>query len=322
LVIFDEFIEAQQAGSKKKDGTAKRTSLNSVKVLKICTQINQELEQPQKVIVLIRLLEFIYSSDEISEQENEFVVTVADTFNISVEEFNQLRAFIEDTAEKIPNTPNILVINNKENGYENACKHIYCDALSSDVRVIQIDSVGMYALRIYGNIELQLNGQGISKERVHILTPGSSLRNSRVKPIYYSDIIGRFLADGSQARISFEAKNIEYKFKGGKLGLRNINIREEGGKLIGIMGGSGAGKSTLLNVLNGVEVPSGGQVLINGKNIHIEKKFVEGVIGHVTQDDLLIEELTVYQNLFYNAKLCFGNLTDDEIAKKCHSLLS
>ena len=322
LSIFDEFIEAQHAGSKKKDGSAKRTSLNSVKILKICTQINQELEQPQRVIVLIRLLEFIYSSNEISEQENEFLITVADTFNISIAEFDQLRAFIEDTAEKIPNTPNILVINSIENGYGNDCKHIYCDALTSDVRVIQINSVGMYALRIYGNIELQLNGQGISKGRVHILTPGSSLRSSKIKPIYYSDIIGRFLADSSKARISFEAKNIEYKFKGGKLGLRNINIREESGKLIGIMGGSGAGKSTLLNVLNGVEIPSGGAVLINGKNIHIDKKFVEGVIGHVTQDDLLIEELTVYQNLFYNAKLCFGNLSDDEIAKKCLLLLA
>ncbi len=88
------------------------------------------------------------------------------------------------------------------------------------------------------------------------------------------------------------------------------------------MGGSGAGKSTLLNVLNGVEIPSGGEVLINKKNIHQDTKSVEGVIGHVTQDDLLIEELTVYQNLFYNAKLCFGNLTDDEISKKCFSLLA
>lgn len=322
LGIFDEFIEAQQSGSKRKDGTEKRTSLNSVKVLKICTQINQELEQPQKIIVLIRLLEFIYSSNEISEQEHEFVITVADTFNISTEEFNQLKSFVEDKEEKIPNTPNILVINNKEKGYENLCKHIFCETLNHDVRVIQIDSVGMYALRIYGNIELQLNGQGISKERVHILTPGSSLRSSKVKPIYYSDIIGRFLADSSKARISFEAKNIEYKFKGGKLGLRNINIHEESGKLIGIMGGSGAGKSTLLNVLNGMETPSGGEVLINGKNIHKDKKAVEGVIGHVTQDDLLIEELTVYQNLFYNAKLCFGNLSDEEIAKKCTTLLA
>ena len=322
LKIFDEFIEAQQAGSKKKDGSEKKTSLNSVKILKICTQINQELEQPQKIIVLIRLLEFIYSSNEISEQEHEFVITVADTFNISIEEFNQLRAFVEDTADKVPNSPDILVINNKEGGYNNLCKHIFCETLSSDVRVIQINSVGMYALRIYGNFELQLNGQGISKERVHILTPGSSLRSSKVKPIYYSDIIGHFLADSSKARISFEAKNIEYKFKGGKLGLRNINIREESGKLIGIMGGSGAGKSTLLNVLNGVETPSAGEVLINGKNIHKDKKAVEGVIGHVTQDDLLIEELTVYQNLFYNAKLCFGNLSDEEIAKKCTALLA
>lgn len=322
LAIFDEFIEAQHSVSKKKDGTAKKTSLNSVKVLKICTQINQELEQTQKVIVLIRLLEFIYSSDEISEQENEFVITVADTFNISVEEFNQLRAFVEDKIENIPDSENILVLNNKDNGYSTESKHLFSEGLVNDVRVIQIDSVGIYALRIFGNTELQLNGQSISSERIHILTPGSSLRSSRVKPIYYSDIISRFLADSSQARISFEARDIEYKFKGGKLGLRNINIREESGKLIGIMGGSGAGKSTLLNVLNGIEVPSKGAVLINGKNIHKDKKAVEGVIGHVTQDDLLIEELTVYQNLFYNAKLCFGNLSDEEIAKKCDSLLA
>lgn len=322
LKIFDEYLESSQAASKKKEGAAKRTSLNSVKVLKICTQINQELEQTQKVIVLVRLLEFIYSSNEISEQENEFVLTVADTFNIPHEEFLALKSFIEDKQEITPNSPNILVINNTENGYNNACKHIFCETLANDVRVIQIQSVGMYVLRIYGNTELQLNGQIISKERVHIFTPGSSIRNSKIKPIYYSDVIGRFLSDESQLKITFEAKHLEYKFKGGKLGLRDVNINEESGKLIGIMGGSGAGKSTLLNVLNGNETPSGGAVTINGKNIHTERNLIEGVVGHVSQDDLLIEELTVFQNLFYNAKLCFGNLPDEEIEKRCNSLLA
>ena len=322
LRIFDEYLESHQNASKRKEGAAKRTSLNSVKVLKICTQINQELEQPQKVIVLIRLLEFIYSSNEISDQEFEFVTTVADTFNIPTEEFLLLKSFIEDGLQVIPNSPNILVINNKENGYQNLSKHVYCEALSQDVRIVQIESVGMYALRIYGNVELQLNGQGISRERVHIFTPGSSIRSSKIKPIYYSDIIGRFLSDESQARITFEVNNLEYKFKSGKLGLRDVNINEESGKLIGIMGGSGAGKSTLLNVLNGIEVPSSGSVKINGKNIHTERKDIEGVIGHVSQDDLLIEELTVYENLFYNAKLCFGNLSDEEISKNCNELLA
>src|ERR1051326_6474784 len=100
LKLFDEFLEAHHQVSKKKDGSAKRTSLNSVKVLKICTEINKELEQPQKVIVLIRLLEFIYSSFEISEQELEFVSTVADTFNIPAEEFANLKSFVEDKTEK------------------------------------------------------------------------------------------------------------------------------------------------------------------------------------------------------------------------------
>ncbi|MEO6304088.1 MAG: ATP-binding cassette domain-containing protein [Bacteroidia bacterium] len=322
LKIFDEYLESHQNTNKKKEGAAKRTSLNSVKILKICTQINQELEQPQKVIVLIRLLEFIHSSNEISEQENEFVLTVADTFNIPMEEFNVLTSFIVDGLDVVPNNPNILVINNNEKGIDNQSKHIYCETLPQDVRVIQIESVSMYALRIYGNYELQLNGQGISKERVHIFTPGSSIRSSKIKPIYYSDVIGRFLSDESQARITFEVKNLEYKFKGGKLGLRDININEESGKLIGIMGGSGAGKSTLLNVLNSMETPSSGSVKINGKNIHTEREAIQGVIGHVSQDDLLIEELTVYENLFYNAKLCFGNLDDDEISRRCNSLLA
>lgn len=322
LKVFDEFLESHQNASKKKEGAAKRTSLNSVKVLRICTQINQELEQPQKVIVLIRLLEFIYSSNEISDQEFEFVTTVAETFNIPHEEFLLLKSFIEDGLNVIPDNPNILVVNDKPNGYSNQSKHVFAETVHEDVRIIQIQSVSMYALRIYGRQELQLNGQGISRERVHIFTPGSSIRSSKVKPIYYSDIIGRFLSDESQARITFEVKSLEYKFKGGKLGLRDVNINEESGKLIGIMGGSGAGKSTLLNVLNGMEIPSGGSVKINGRNIHTETKDIEGVIGHVSQDDLLIEELTVYENLFYNAKLCFGNLSDSEIAKKCDDLLA
>ena len=79
------------------------------------------------------------------------------------------------------------------------------------------------------------------------------------------------------------------------------------------MGGSGAGKSTLLHVLNGSDKPSQGEVLINGINIHLFPDQLEGVMGFVPQDDLLIEDLTVYQNLYYAAKLCFSERTEQEI---------
>ena len=62
-------------------------------------------------------------------------------------------------------------------------------------------------------------------------------------------------------------------------------------------------------MLNGSSSPSKGAVLINGINIHTQSDKVEGLIGHVSQDDLLIEDLTVFQNLYYNTRLCYDNIS-------------
>lgn len=322
LKLYDEFLESHHQISQRKEGARKRTSVNSVKVLKICTQINSELTQPQKLVVLIRLLEFVNANAEITEQEMEFVSTVAETFNIEKEEYQLCVQFVHGKQSDVPNTPNILIVSNHQHPAYDKTKHIYSDGISGHLVVLYISSVNMYALRYYGDTDLYLNGQGMSPDKIYILNPGSSIRSSKVKPVYYSDIVSTFLSDHSKAKITFTVRNLEYKFKGGKLGLRGVNFTEESGKLIGIMGGSGAGKSTLLHVLNGSETPSGGEVLINGINIHTEKDKLEGVIGHVSQDDLLIEELTVFQNLFYNAKLCFGNLDDQAISKMVTELLA
>jgi ABC-type multidrug transport system ATPase subunit/uncharacterized tellurite resistance protein B-like protein len=322
LNLFDEFLDAHHNVSAKKEGARKRTSLNSVKVLKICTQINSELAQKQKVVVLLRLLEFIYSNDDITEQELEFVATVADTFNIEEEEFNRCLQFTKARNGEIPNSSKILIINNQKQNTLDRTKHIYNEALQGQIQILHIPSVGMYALSYNGNMDLYLNAQAIVPGRIYILTQGASIRSSKVNPIYYSDIVSAFLSDTSKAKVTFTADHIQFKFKGGKIGLHELNMHEESGKMIGIMGGSGAGKSTLLNVLNGNEKPTSGKVLINGYDIHNEKDKIEGIIGYVSQDDLLIEELTVFQNLFYNAKLCFDHLSDSEIAKKVIDVLN
>ncbi|MBI4931520.1 MAG: ATP-binding cassette domain-containing protein [Bacteroidetes bacterium] len=321
LKLFDQFLEDYHKVSQRKEGAAKRTSLGSVKVLKICSQINTELEQKQKVVVFVRLLEFIYSSNDISQQELEFVQTVAETFNISDDEFKRMIEFVRSQADAVPDSTYLLVVDNKDAKPNFKVKHIQSVHLTGQIRVLQIQSVSMYIMKHFGTDALYLNGQVIGQDKLYILTEGSSIRSPRVHPIYYSDIIGRFLADTSKAKTSFVAEIEEYKFPTGKIGLRNVNIYEESGKLIGIMGGSGAGKSTLLNVLNGNEIPSKGHVLINGINIHTERDKAEGIIGMIPQDDLLIEELSVFQNLFYNAKLCFDNLTDYEITERVNSVL-
>jgi len=313
LSVFDEYYSMHQEKLSEKSLRKKRTSSSSVRVLKICTQINEELTQRQKNVVLVQLLEFVKSGHEITEQEMAFVTTVADSFFIEQNEYQEIEDFVFFGPDKLPDTNKLLIIDNNENFQHERIFHMLNPSLFGQLRVLEVSSANMYYIKYIGKSELYLNGQLLEQEKVYVLNNGASIRNPKIKPIYYGDIISQFNVDRMKSRILFEAKDIMFQFKSGGIGLHPLSFTEESGKLVGIMGASGAGKSTLLNVLNGTSAPTSGGVLINGINIHTEKEKIEGLIGHVSQDDLLIEELTVFQNLYYNAKLCFDNYTEQEL---------
>jgi ABC-type multidrug transport system ATPase subunit/23S rRNA U2552 (ribose-2'-O)-methylase RlmE/FtsJ len=322
LKAFDAFyrqvMEEDAKVSKKERLLAKR----SVRVLKICTAINEELAQPQKIIVLFQLLEFIKSeTQQATQQELEFIATVADTFNIPESDFELIRIFVL-TDGKLPDKGDFLVVDgssDKKPGKH--LKHIYREHLYGQIRFIRIQSANLYFAKYVGQVELYMNGQLLEPLKTYPLNAGSSLRYQQMEPVYYSDIVSMFVGDLVKSKIVFEADQLSYRFKSGDLGLHEVSFAEQSGRLVGIMGASGAGKSTLLNVLNGTNKPSDGQVRINGVDIHSEDPSIDGIIGFVSQDDLLIEELSVYQNLYYNAKLCFGNYTESQLVETVKRVL-
>ncbi len=322
LQVYDAYIDSIHNLSDKAKAQ-KRVSLNSVKVLRICTQINQELTQAQKMVVLIRLIEYITVNGKerggANEQELEFLDTVASTFNIEQAEYkNCYHLATSKSSDPAPGEQFLIISAEPVSG----ARYLGSETLQGQIRVLHIPSVNMYVLRYYGHMDIYLNGQTLTSDKIHLFNPGSSIRSTKLQPIYYSDVTGKFMSGSDSAGISFTVNDLEYKFKSGKTGLHKLSFKEENGTLVGIMGGSGAGKSTVLNVLNGNETPFAGEVLINGINIHRDKKKIEGVIGMVPQDDLLIEELTVFQNLFYAGKLCFDHLSDAEIEKLVHDVLA
>jgi ABC-type multidrug transport system ATPase subunit len=323
LDIFDDYfkqvIEEDAKVSKKERLLARR----SVRVLKICTVINEALTQAQKIVVLFQLLEFI-KSDKLksSSQEMEFILTVSDTFNIPDKDFDLIREFVLSDKEMDDNTDYLLVDGHQENGPGKKIKHIYRENLTGQIRFIQINSANLYFVKYIGQAELYMNGQLLEPYKTYPLNTGSSLRNQQIAPVYYSDVVSLFVGDMVKSRIVFEADQITYRFKSGDTGLHDLSFAEQSGHMVGIMGASGSGKSTLLNVLNGSAAPYKGKVLINGIDIHKGNRAIEGIIGFVSQDDLLIEELSVFQNLYYNAKLCFDNYTEDQLIETVHATLT
>ncbi|MEQ8475327.1 ATP-binding cassette domain-containing protein [Fulvivirga sp.] len=278
----------------------------------ICSHINAELTQKQKVVIILELMGIILADGHISNREEELVKYIGEAFNVTDNEIKAINTFVTGKEVQELQHERILIIDDAD--YQKSTfKHIKRSGLKGFVAILHVEIADTYFIKYLGPADIFLNGVPLKSGKRAVLAIGSTIRTEKISPVYYGDVIGPFMKSGNEKKISFEAKDISYKFKGGKLGLRNINIFEESGKLIGLMGASGAGKSTLLNVLNSNEVPSEGHVLINGIDIHRDKEKIKGVIGFVPQDDLLIEELTVYQNLYYAAKLCFDNLSHDEV---------
>ncbi len=311
-------------GEKKKKQRVTRVN-DAVKVLSLCRKINKTLTQSQKVIVLFKILEMVAADRNFTSQRMEIIETVATVFNIPKIEYKQIVSFVtEADSHSLVDSEDILIFDDQPPPEGAKAKFIDSGLLDGEIIFLRVNNVGLYFTKYTGGDEIFLNGKQVRTNNILLFSPGSVFKTPKGAPLYYSDLVSRFNSDTERQNISFNVVDMEYRFANGAIGLRNINLSESSGRLIGIMGASGAGKTTLLNALAGLEFPSSGKVLINGFDLHDpqQSKHIEGVIGYIAQDDLLIEELSVYQNLYYNAKLCFKDLGEEELNKKVVNVLT
>ena len=324
LSTYDEkFEEARK--KLEKSSAERREGAIAIRIRKLCKEINEQgqLDQEQRLVVVIQVLEFCKSGgQEVSQLELGFISTLAEGLNITSEEYKFIERFVLNSFTNIPATSDLLIINGIKKFEHKEAKHAFKDLLKGHIWILFVPSVNKYFVRFTGSGELSMNGQLLQEDKVYPFSQGSSIKGYKISPIYYWDVTMQFLKEEFKAsRVVYEVNNLEYRFKSGIVGIHHMSFKEESGRMVGIMGASGAGKSTLLGVLNGTNDPYDGEVLINGISIHKDKDKIKGLIGYVSQDDLLIEELTVFENLFYNAKLCFDNLSEEEIITRVDSVL-
>jgi ABC-type multidrug transport system ATPase subunit len=289
----------------------------------IWKKFNKSLSQPQKVIVLFKMLELLMSSQQFTENRMGFVDTAADSFGVPREEYLLIKSFVvENDSHQVLDSENILVFDEEMPPEDSKKRFIDSGFLDGEIMFVRVKSVNLYFTKYTGNDEIFLNGQLIRKGSIKLFSHGSVFKTPRGAPLYYSDLVSNYSSDEEGVNLSFHVEDIGYKFESGDIGLRSVTVSESGGKLIGIMGASGAGKTTLLNVMAGLYAPSRGSVKINGYDVNTEKEMIKGVIGYISQDDLLIEDLTVFQNLYYNAKRCFRDLSEEDIVAKVDETLA
>ncbi|NIO42500.1 MAG: cell division ATP-binding protein FtsE [Burkholderiales bacterium] len=94
--------------------------------------------------------------------------------------------------------------------------------------------------------------------------------------------------------------HVSKRYPGGYEALKNVSAQVEPGEMLFVAGHSGAGKSTLLKLVGGIERPTAGSVVINGKNItsmgRASLPFLRRNFGYIFQDHKLLFDRSVFDN--------------------------
>ena len=271
-------------------------------VVDICSTLHGKIRPVEESLLLLRLMEFCGAD---GQQFSSLFRTMATELSISDEQYDCFVDFV----------------------LARRSRHVILhetDAFSGMLKTLLDPVSGLLIFTYTGSDAVLLNDVPVLSGAFQVWQQSSVLKGQNSgKPLYYSTIISAYgKAAGchlTAANVEFCGRDINFRFPGSDNGIHNLSFTLHSGELLAVMGGSGTGKTTLLSLLNGTLQPQQGRITINGHDI--AEPAAKSLIGFVPQDDLLIEELTVYQNLWYTAKLCFEGMAADELDRRVTTML-
>ena len=202
LQIYRE-TAGESEDSDHSDGQKLTSVLDSVRVLKLCKQISKTINQRQKVVVLVRILELVSAEYNLTEQRMSIVKTVADIFRISKDEYKSIFTFVTKNSLEAFDHENHLVVSKNapdpndlplrpEDSRPPAHQYQF-RGLEDPVFFTRVPSVELYFMKYSGSKECFLNGLGVRRGVIYLFASGSSLRLPVGQPILYSDIASKFV---------------------------------------------------------------------------------------------------------------------------------
>jgi ABC-type glutathione transport system ATPase component/ribosomal protein L40E len=182
------------------------------------------------------------------------------------------------------------------------------DSLAVSWRHAMVTEKGGHVLEDLGSA----NGTFVNDRPIkgqYRLRQGDNIRIDQTLLVYLGKSLKRLAA---LQKYQLDAVDLEMTYRTGlprksltTMKLVSLSIQPQ--EFVAIIGGSGSGKSTLLRALNGVNRATSGKVLVNGDNLYLNYEIYQPVIGYVPQSDIVHDDLTVYQSLWFGARLRFPN---------------
>lgn len=303
---------------------------------KITLDTVQSISLNDRIIIILLLIDYFHTNVSSSKEDLNYLEVVCTRLGMSSVEFNDLCRFV--TGMELPGTSANLLIcrpgsedkteelegswieNNLPDEYKKT-NEIVIDGLSDKLNILFLERSKMFILSCPGNDELVIEGSHTPVCKFKILEPGSNIKINNRSVVHYSDIKQKYLQFRLSTEIIFSAENLSLNQRKKNKGIKAFDVNAKSGELIGILGKEGVGKTTLLELLSGQIPPDTGNIIINGYNLRTNRYLLKSIIGYVPEEDMLFNELSVYDNLMLNARLFFSKMSEKELDKKVNQLL-
>jgi len=272
----------------------------------ICSNIKHKISREDQTLMLLRLMEFCDPTpgsgkgESIAEENMQIFRKVAELFEVDGDIFADFVCYVSGETNA-----HVLTLTR--------------DGMNGELRLINLERYNKILFSYNGPDTVLMNDIPVLPGTFLVWQQSGVLKSRHMLPLYYSNISALYDTGCRKHEIVLSGRDINFRFPGSDNGMHDLTFDLRSGQLVAVMGGSGTGKSTLLSLLNGTIPPDSGSITLNGRDISDSK--VKDLIGFVPQDDLLIEELTVYENLMFTARLCFADLSMEEISARVDTIL-
>jgi len=271
-------------------------------VRKISTEIKNKIKSEEQLGMMLRLMEFCGSNRQQFDWHDPIFVTFSQNLGIGEETLRIFANYISGNPDE-----GILIIP--------------LDSDAGIIKTLYIKETNLLVFTYIGNREVRMDDIPVLDGVFMVWKQSGVVKCKDLPPMYYSSVMSMYDKEEDRKPIELSGRDIEFRFNPSlDNGMHDFSFTLRSGQLVAIMGGSGVGKSTLQSLLNGSLRPQSGTVTINGHDI-LEPE-AKSLIGFVPQDDLLVDELTVYQNLWFTGRLCFDRMSEEELDLKVMSVLT
>ncbi len=267
---FNEILEKHQSGESKK-----RLSVNSVKLIKYCSQLTEDTNIEQRILILISLFNFLKISKSFNNTQKEFLNLIADIFGIDKVDYENFLDLVGGNFDNI-NAGDLSYYYDKDE-----CVSVAFLKTTGRQIIFSALKHGIY----FNSIECKVG-------KLYVADYHSNISINNLHQLVYRDLKSMFSKKNNKESFELLVRDISVKIDD-KLLLKKTCFSACSGELVGVIGKSGAGKTTLLKTLAGIHKCYTGEILQHKQNVYygsFEKSYV-------SQENCFVPEFSIVEHL-------------------------